>query len=110
MNWVQIAWIMMAAASLTLGVIHLFVWTKQRTQYAHLLFFALAISAAAFSAFELAMMQEQSPARYAATLRWAHVPLAMAVLSTVWFVHFYFEETIGCDRQARLRPRSRRLR
>jgi hypothetical protein len=26
MNWVQIAWIMMSAASLTLGVIHLFVW------------------------------------------------------------------------------------
>src|SRR5208282_5229596 len=86
----QIAWIIMSAASLTLGVIHLFVWFKQRPQYAHLLFFALAISATAFGAFELAMMRAPSPASYAATLRWAHVPLAMFVLSIVWFVRFFF--------------------
>ena len=91
MNWVQIAWIMMSAASLTLGVVHLFVWFKQRSQYAHLLFFALAVSAAAFGAFELAMMHAQSPAGYAVALRWAHVLLAIFVLSIVWFVHFYFD-------------------
>jgi two-component system sensor kinase FixL len=91
MNWVQITWIMMSAATLTLGVIHLFVWFKQRSQYAHLLFFALAVSAAAFGAFELEMMRAQSPAGYAATLRWAHVPLTMFVLSIVWFVHLYFD-------------------
>jgi PAS domain S-box-containing protein len=91
MNWVEVAWIMMIAASLTLGVIHLFVWLKQRSQYAHLLFFALAISAAIFGSFELAMMRAQSPADYATALRWAHVPLAAGVLSTVWFVHFYFD-------------------
>jgi len=81
----------MSAASLTLGVIHLFVWSQQRSHYAHLLFFALAISATAFGVFELAMMRTQSPAEYAATLRLAHVPLAMVVLSMVWFVHFYFD-------------------
>ena len=91
MNWVQIAWVTMAAACLTLGVIHLLVWLKQRSRYAHLLFFALAVSAAAFSAFELAMMQAQSPGAYVAALRWAHVPLAMLVLSMVWFVYFYFD-------------------
>ena len=94
MNWVQIAWIIMSAASVTLGVIHLFVWFKQRSQYAHLLFFALAVSAAAFGAFELAMMRAQSAADYAAMLRWAHVLLAMVVLSIVWFVHFYFDAGI----------------
>ena len=82
----------MTAASLTLGVIHLFVWLKQRSQYAHLLFFALAVSAAAFGAFELAMMRAQSACRLSPpSLRWAHVPLAMVVLSIVWFVHFYFD-------------------
>jgi two-component system sensor kinase FixL len=91
MNWVQIAWVMMSAASLTLGVIHLFVWFKQRSQYDHLLFFALAVSAAGFGAFELAMMRAQSPVGYATALRWAHVLLAMFVLSIVWFVHFYFD-------------------
>ena len=91
MNWVEVAWIMMAAASLTLGVIHLFVWLRQRSQYAHLLFFVLTVSATTFGAFELAMMQAQSPASYASALRWAHVPLTVGVLSIVWFVHFYFD-------------------
>jgi hypothetical protein len=63
---------------------------KQRATYAHLLFFVIALSATVFGIFELAMMQAQSPADYAATLRWAHVPLALLVLSIVWFVRFYF--------------------
>jgi len=91
MNWVEIVWIVMSAASLTLGFIHLLVWFKQRSQYAHLLFFAVAASATAFGGCELAMMRSQSPADYATTLRWAHVPLAMFVLAIVWFVHFYLE-------------------
>lgn len=90
MNWVEIAWIAMSAASLTLGTLHLFVWTRYRSQPAHLLFFLLAASATAFGAFELAMMQAPSAATYASTLRWAHVPLAMAVLSIIWFVYFHF--------------------
>jgi two-component system, LuxR family, sensor kinase FixL len=81
----------MSAASLTLGVIHLLVWFKQRSQYAHLLFFVLASSASAFGAFELVLMHAPTPADYAETLRWAHVPLAMFVLSIIWFVHFYFD-------------------
>ena len=90
MNWLQIVWIMMSAACLTLGVIHLFVWLKQRSQYAHLLFFALAISAATFGGFELAMMHAQSAAEYAIMLRWGQVLLTGVVLSIVWFVYFYF--------------------
>jgi two-component system, LuxR family, sensor kinase FixL len=90
MNWVQITWVMMSAASLTLGVIHLFVWFKQRMQYSHLLFFALATSAAAFGAFELAMMRAQSAADYATMLLWAQVLLTILVLSIVWFVRLYF--------------------
>jgi two-component system, LuxR family, sensor kinase FixL len=90
MNWVEMVWIGMSAASIALGAIHLFVWFKQRSGYAHLLFFALTISVAAFGVFELAMMRAESPAGYATTLRWAHVPLAMFVLSMVWFVYFHF--------------------
>ena len=91
MNWVEAVWIGMSAASLTLGLIHLFVWFKQKANYAHLLFFALAFSATAFGTFELAMMRSSSPVTYATTLRWAHVPLAMFVLAIVWFVRFYFD-------------------
>jgi PAS domain S-box-containing protein len=90
MNWIEIAWVGMAAASLTIGTIHLFVWIEHRTHYAHLLFFALAASTTAFAAFELAMMQAPSAAAYAATLRWSHVPATLLALSTIWFVRFHF--------------------
>ena len=81
----------MIAASLMLGVVHLFVWQKQRSQYAHLLFFVLATSAAAYGAFELARMRAETPASLAALARWSHVPLAMVVISIVGFVRLYFD-------------------
>jgi two-component system, LuxR family, sensor kinase FixL len=90
MNWVEIAWITMIAASVMLGVIHLFVWKKQRSQYANLLFFVLAASAAAYGTFELARMRAETPASLAATMRWSHVPLAMVFVSIVGFVRLYF--------------------
>ncbi len=90
MNWVEVAWVGMSAASLTLGIVHLFVWFKQKSQLAHLLFFALAASTTAFGVFELMIMHAPSVAAYATTLRWAHLPLAMVVLSIVWFVRFHF--------------------
>jgi PAS domain S-box-containing protein len=91
MNLIDRAWTMMAAASLTLGLIHLLVWFKQRSRPAHLAFFVLATAVAAFSAFELSMMGAQTPASYAAALRWAHIPICVIVLSFVGFVHLYFD-------------------
>lgn len=67
------------------------IWVKHKSQYVHLLFFALAAAASAFGAFELAMMQASSAVAYAAGLRWAHVPLAPVVLSIVWFVRVHFD-------------------
>ena len=90
MNWVEVAWIMMIAASLMLGVVHLFVWQKQRSQYAHLLFFVLAISAAAYGAYELARMRAETPAELADNARWSHVPLAVFVIAIVGFVRLFF--------------------
>jgi two-component system sensor kinase FixL len=91
MNWVEITWLMMIAASMMLGVVHLFVWQKQRTEYVHLLFFVLAVSAAAYGAFEIARMQAETASRLATLQRWSHVPLAMVIISSVWFVRLYFD-------------------
>ncbi len=90
MNWLEIAWIGMSAASLTIGTIHLFVWFEHKSQYAHLLFFMLAASTTAFAVFELALMQAPSAAAYASTLRWTHVPGALLALSIIWFVRLHF--------------------
>jgi PAS domain S-box-containing protein len=81
---------MMAAASLTLGIVHLVVWLKQRSHPANLTFCALAGSVAVFSGFELAMVGAQTPAEFALWLRWAHVPIAAIVVLIVLFVRQYF--------------------
>jgi PAS domain S-box-containing protein len=91
MNWVEFAWAVMGGASLTLGLIHLVVWLRARSRPAHLMFFILAIAVAAFSAIEVSLMRAQSPADYAVVARWAHVPIAVIVLSIIGFVHFYFD-------------------
>jgi PAS domain S-box-containing protein len=91
MNWVDIAWIMMIAASVMLGVVHLFVWRKQRAQHASLMFFVLAVSGAAYGAFELARMRVGSPASLGDLIRWSHVPLAMFIIAAVGFIRFYFD-------------------
>ena len=80
----------MAAACLTLGLVHLYVWHKQRSQYSSLLFFVLAVSVAACAAFELSLMRARTPEAYAVALRWAHVPLSLVIVSIVGFVYFYF--------------------
>ncbi|HXW73632.1 MAG TPA: ATP-binding protein [Steroidobacteraceae bacterium] len=90
MSWLDLTWATMGAASLTLGIVHLFIWRKQRSQYPHLLFFALGASIAACAAFELSMMRSATVQGYASALRWAQVPLLIAFLSMVGFVRLYF--------------------
>ncbi len=90
MTWLDIAWIALAAASGTLGLLHLVIWLRRRSEYAQLLFFCLTASIAACGALELMMMRATTAAQYASALRWAHVPLSVAILSMVGFVRFYF--------------------
>jgi PAS domain S-box-containing protein len=89
MGWIDTAWPMIGATSLTLGLIYLLVWLRQPTQYGYLLFFVTAASVAAFSIFELRLMRAAVPDEYAATLRWAHVPVFVVVVSVVGFVLLY---------------------
>jgi PAS domain S-box-containing protein len=89
MSWIDIAWPMIGATSLTLGLIYLLVWIRQPDRYGYLLFFMTAISVAVFSIFELRMMRAETAQAFAATLRWAHVPMFVLVVSIVGFVRFY---------------------
>ncbi|HSC13109.1 MAG TPA: PAS domain S-box protein [Rhodanobacteraceae bacterium] len=87
MNWIDIVWPMMGAASLTLALIHLLVWFKQREhQSAHLMFAITGISVAALAIFELLMMTAPTAERYGVLLRWVHVPFALMMIGIVAFV------------------------
>lgn len=89
MNWIDIVWPMMAAACLTLALIHLLIWFNQSHQTAYLMFALTAMSVAVLAIFELLAMRAPTPERYAALLRWAHVPLALMTIGMVAFVHLH---------------------
>ena len=86
MNWIDIVWPMMGAASLTLALIHLLIWFKQGHQTAHLMFAVTGISVAALAIFELLMMTAPTAERYGVLLRWVHLPFALMMIGIVAFV------------------------
>lgn len=90
MSWINIVWPMIAAACLTLALIHLGIWFKQRPQYAYLAFSILALTVASFAVFEWLLMRSETTQRYGALLRWLHVPVFVGTLALVGFVRFYF--------------------
>lgn len=81
---------MMASASLTLGLIHTFVWMRQGSRK-HLAFAIAALSVAALTLLELLALRATEPAQLAGLLRWMHVPVTVLVLSILWF----FNELLG---------------
>src|SRR5690606_15665683 len=90
LNWIQLLWPMGAASSLTVGIVHLFIWFKQRRQVANLLFAATAAAVAGMSMLELGMMNARTPEEYESLMIWAHVPIAVMIMGIVGFVHVHF--------------------
>jgi two-component system, LuxR family, sensor kinase FixL len=90
MNGIDVLWPMMGAASLTLALIHLMIWARQREEAAHLIFGIAATSVAALSLCELLLMRATTPDEYAFVLRWAHPVVAVLVISLVGFVQVQF--------------------
>src|SRR6266700_6337700 len=91
MNWVTIIWAMGAGACLTLALMHLVVWWKDRTARANLVFSVMAIAVAAFAALELALMRAETPEQFGVALRWMHVPAWVIVASLIGFVRLYLK-------------------
>ena len=70
MSWIDVAWPMMAAMCLTLALITLLVWLRQRSRLDYLAFCVLGICVALFAAGEWNLMRADSPQRYGDVLRW----------------------------------------
>ena len=89
MSWVTIIWSIAASASLTMAAMNLLIWWKQRSAWANLLFSMTAIGVAAFAYFELSMMRAQTPAEFAAALKWGHVAVWFIIVPLVGFLRLY---------------------
>src|SRR3954447_4734878 len=88
MNWLAILWSCSASACLMLALVNLFVWLKDRRRIEHALFAVMAVGVAGIAACELQIMFSQSPEQFGRWVRWIHVPIFLAVVSTVWFLWF----------------------
>src|SRR5688500_10185762 len=89
MRWLTIIWSGIASAYLTLGLIHLGIWLKDRSNLSHLLFAVVAIAVAGVSVGELLMWGARTPEEFGLYMRWTHVPLFVTIVGVVAFVHVY---------------------
>ncbi|WP_162434064.1 PAS domain-containing sensor histidine kinase [Pseudoxanthomonas koreensis] len=90
MNWVELVWPMLAAASFVLGLIHAVVWLSGPRDRAHMVFAVAAFAVGAIALFELASFQAQTPGAMAAVIRGWHVPITLLVCAIVYGVHTLF--------------------
>lgn len=79
-------WPMIAAAAITMALIHLGVWMLNRGTISHLLFACMALSIAGFNICELGLMRAQTVADYVVWHFSAHLAAFFVLVSLVWFV------------------------
>src|SRR5207342_627585 len=90
MSWMDIAWPMMGAASLTLALVYFLLWIGQRREYPYLMFSLAASSVGALAILELLAMRTTSTAQYGELLRWANVFIAVLATALVGYVRLRF--------------------
>jgi len=89
MNWIDIAWPMMAGGCFMLALVHMVISAKQGYRPANLAFAVTGISVAAVAVFEMLLMDSKTPGEYARILLWGHVPVTTLILGMVAYVHLY---------------------
>lgn len=78
--------LMISAAGLTLGLVHLRFWLSQRERRDQLAFSLACISLSLFAWFELGLMHAGTPEEYGSILKMAHVGAAAVIVSSAWFM------------------------
>ena len=89
MSWGTIIWSMTASACLTLALIHGFIWFRNRTAWANLLFPLTAVGTAGLAGCELAVMHAETTAEFGSAMHWGHLAAWVIVISLTGFVLFY---------------------
>ena len=86
---VTITWTACAVFAMTLGVVCGIVWLIERRDFANLMLCILGVATAASAYGELGMMRSTTPAEYVEWLRFYFVPVGVALVSQLLFVHYY---------------------
>jgi PAS domain S-box-containing protein len=91
MSWITVVWAMLASASLTFALLHIFIWAKGIQPWANLSFAVAAVSAAVLTGMELMAMRTMSIEQMATLMRWAHLPILTLWVAFFCFVRCYFD-------------------
>jgi two-component system, LuxR family, sensor kinase FixL len=89
MEAVTLLWSLSAAVATTLAALCGLVWVIERQDRASLMLCILGVATAASAYAELGMMHSATPAEYGEWLRWYHLPVYLALLAQLLFVHYY---------------------
>ena len=89
MNWITVFWSINVGACLTLALMYLAVWCRERESFVRLLFSCIAASAALIAAYELQLISADTSEEYCAILRWRALPVWVLVVSLVAFTRLY---------------------
>jgi signal transduction histidine kinase len=82
-------WSVGAVAAIVLAVLCWLMWLVERREIAALMLGVLGVATAASAYAELGMMHSATPEQYGAWLRWYHLPVYIALITQILFVHFY---------------------
>lgn len=80
---------MVSSVGFLLGVIHLFIWLRDRRQLSILLAAIMATAAGALALLELGMMTAPSPGAYQTLVFWTVIAIFAILVPMTWFVSIY---------------------
>ena len=89
MGIVTILWSLCAAVAIALAAVCGFVWLIERRNLASLMLCVLGVATAALGYAELGLMHSATAAEFGEWLRWYHVPIFLALITQMLFVHYY---------------------
>ena len=85
-NLVGVLWPVIDSAMVTLGIVHLSIWLRDRRGFAHLAFAVLTVASAAASMLELVMMQSTTVDEFATAQRWQHAFVFVMSLALICYM------------------------
>ncbi len=91
MGWISILWLMIAAASATLALIHAYAWIRLPGAQQHGAFVMCAAGVGMIALVELAMMRSATAEAFGHFLWLNHFPLWLATLGSVLFVRLHMK-------------------
>ncbi len=86
LNWMHVVWLALICTATLLGCFHALLWARQREQTGPALIAAISFLVAVCGVFEMRAFMAQSPAEYAAALRWAHTMAQALALAVIVYV------------------------